>query len=65
MANTKDKPADMSKVYRLSSLVNTTLLGVTLCLQETLRGRFLSLYTRGCRIVNISFARPENNIEVD
>jgi len=64
MAKSKDKAADIEKIYRLFSLVNSTLLGVTLCLQETLRERFLFLYTRGCRIANMSFARPENNIEV-
>ena len=64
MAKTKEKMVDMSHIYSQTSLVSSTLLGVTLCLQETLRERFLFLYTRGCRIANMSFARPENNIEV-
>ncbi len=61
MAKNKKKAADLAEMYRLSSLINSTLLRVTLCLQETLRGRFLFLYTRGCRIINASFAKPENN----
>lgn len=64
MAKTKKSPADMNKIYSLYSCLYTTLLGVTLCLQETLRGRFLFLYTRGCRIANKSFASPANTKEV-
>lgn len=55
MAKSKDKTADIRKIYRLFSLVNSTLLGVTLCLQVTLQERYLFLYNRGTRIVHHSF----------